>query len=191
MAACCCCEPGRSVLQSRRVLIWRLQYASCHFFFLVFQELDWDLVFMFLIMFLQVDNAATKGASAVLIYPDTKDYNYLANTSLYGHVGLHTKLFILGLLSQSDTIWVLCDTSWFCVCSNSGPSGFRRPLHSWVPLLQPHPVLPNWVVWPPKNPSPDHHRQHSHSSSTVRPPTHPHTETHMWRYFWGHYIDLD
>lgn len=66
---------------------------------------------MFLIMFLQVDNAATKGASAVLIYPDTKDYNYRTNTSLYGHVSLHTKLFILGLLSQFDTIWVLCDTS--------------------------------------------------------------------------------
>ncbi|XP_045890170.1 transferrin receptor 1b [Micropterus dolomieu] len=36
----------------------------------------------------QVDNAATKGASAVLIYPDRKDYPYLAGTALYGHVHL-------------------------------------------------------------------------------------------------------
>uniref|UniRef100_A0A671X6Y4 Transferrin receptor 1b n=1 Tax=Sparus aurata TaxID=8175 RepID=A0A671X6Y4_SPAAU len=36
----------------------------------------------------QVDNAATKGASAVLIYPDVEDYKYLANTALYGHVHL-------------------------------------------------------------------------------------------------------
>ncbi|XP_054478579.1 transferrin receptor 1b [Anoplopoma fimbria] len=34
----------------------------------------------------QVDNAATKGASAVLIYPDTQDY--VADTALYGHVHL-------------------------------------------------------------------------------------------------------
>lgn len=39
-----------------------------------------------LLLFLQVDNAATKGASAVLIYPDPKDYDYRANTPLYGHV---------------------------------------------------------------------------------------------------------
>uniref|UniRef100_A0A3Q1JRJ8 Transferrin receptor 1b n=1 Tax=Anabas testudineus TaxID=64144 RepID=A0A3Q1JRJ8_ANATE len=36
----------------------------------------------------QVDNAATKGASAVLIYPDVQDYKYLADTALYGHVHL-------------------------------------------------------------------------------------------------------
>uniref|UniRef100_A0A3Q4AKS5 Uncharacterized protein n=1 Tax=Mola mola TaxID=94237 RepID=A0A3Q4AKS5_MOLML len=36
----------------------------------------------------QVDNAATKGASAVLIYPDSKDYSYNADTALYGHVHL-------------------------------------------------------------------------------------------------------
>ncbi|XP_035512992.1 transferrin receptor 1b [Morone saxatilis] len=36
----------------------------------------------------QVDNAATKGASAVLIYPDVKDYDYVADTALYGHVHL-------------------------------------------------------------------------------------------------------
>ncbi|XP_026148445.1 transferrin receptor 1b isoform X2 [Mastacembelus armatus] len=36
----------------------------------------------------QVDNAATKGASAVLIYPDIQDYKYLADTALYGHVHL-------------------------------------------------------------------------------------------------------
>ncbi|XP_041817585.1 transferrin receptor 1b [Chelmon rostratus] len=36
----------------------------------------------------QVDNAATKGASAVLIYPDVEDYKYLADTPLYGHVHL-------------------------------------------------------------------------------------------------------
>ncbi|KAK2886678.1 hypothetical protein Q8A73_020624 [Channa argus] len=34
----------------------------------------------------QVDNAATRGASAVLIYPDTQDYQYVTNTALYGHV---------------------------------------------------------------------------------------------------------
>lgn len=44
-------------------------------------------------MSLQVDNAATKGASAVLIYPDVEDYKYLANTALYGHVRLYTQLF--------------------------------------------------------------------------------------------------
>lgn len=48
---------------------------------------------MFLITSLQVDNAATKGASAVLIYPDVEDYKYLANTPLYGHVRLYTQLF--------------------------------------------------------------------------------------------------
>ncbi|KAI3354879.1 hypothetical protein L3Q82_004677 [Scortum barcoo] len=36
----------------------------------------------------QVDNAATRGASAVLIYPDIKDYKYLADTPLYGQVHL-------------------------------------------------------------------------------------------------------
>ncbi|XP_044033027.1 transferrin receptor 1b isoform X2 [Siniperca chuatsi] len=36
----------------------------------------------------QVDNAATKGASAVLIYPDSEDFTYLADTALYGHVHL-------------------------------------------------------------------------------------------------------
>nr|XP_019958784.1 PREDICTED: transferrin receptor protein 1-like [Paralichthys olivaceus] len=36
----------------------------------------------------QVDNAARKGASAVLIYPDTQDYNYQGDTDLYGHVHL-------------------------------------------------------------------------------------------------------
>ncbi|XP_068438186.1 transferrin receptor 1b [Clinocottus analis] len=36
----------------------------------------------------QVDNAATKGAAAVLIYPDSQDYNYVDNTALYGHVHL-------------------------------------------------------------------------------------------------------
>ncbi|XP_040921750.1 transferrin receptor 1b [Toxotes jaculatrix] len=36
----------------------------------------------------QVDNAARKGASAVLIYPDIQDYKYQADTALYGHVHL-------------------------------------------------------------------------------------------------------
>ncbi|XP_034998627.1 transferrin receptor 1b [Hippoglossus stenolepis] len=36
----------------------------------------------------QVDNAARKGASAVLIYPDTQGYNYQGDTDLYGHVHL-------------------------------------------------------------------------------------------------------
>lgn len=39
-------------------------------------------------MSLQVDNAATKGASAVLLYPDVEDYKYLADTAVYGHVSL-------------------------------------------------------------------------------------------------------
>ncbi|XP_070784193.1 transferrin receptor 1b [Enoplosus armatus] len=36
----------------------------------------------------QVDNAATKGASAVLIYPDSEEYKYVMDTALYGHVHL-------------------------------------------------------------------------------------------------------
>lgn len=36
----------------------------------------------------QVDNAAKRGASAVLIYPDTQDFNYQTDTELYGHVHL-------------------------------------------------------------------------------------------------------
>ncbi|XP_029313940.1 LOW QUALITY PROTEIN: transferrin receptor 1b [Cottoperca gobio] len=36
----------------------------------------------------QVDNAARKEASAVLIYPDAQDYKYVSNTELYGHVHL-------------------------------------------------------------------------------------------------------
>ena len=51
------------------------------------------VLFMFLIIFLQVDNAATKGASAVLIYPDSQDYKYQADTALYGHVSLHISFF--------------------------------------------------------------------------------------------------
>lgn len=39
-----------------------------------------------------MDNAAKKGASAVLIYPDIQDYKYLADTALYGHVSLHTEI---------------------------------------------------------------------------------------------------
>ncbi|XP_029002937.1 transferrin receptor 1b [Betta splendens] len=34
----------------------------------------------------QVNNAATKGAAAVLIYPDPADYKYISETVLYGHV---------------------------------------------------------------------------------------------------------
>ncbi|XP_006799285.1 transferrin receptor 1b [Neolamprologus brichardi] len=36
----------------------------------------------------QVANAEGRGASAVLIYPDEADYNYVADTVLYGHVHL-------------------------------------------------------------------------------------------------------
>lgn len=36
----------------------------------------------------QVDNAAKKGAAAVLIYPDPQDFDYVADTALYGHVHL-------------------------------------------------------------------------------------------------------
>lgn len=40
-----------------------------------------DLIFLH-----QVANAAGLGASAVLIYPDPQDYDYLDETELYGHV---------------------------------------------------------------------------------------------------------
>lgn len=36
----------------------------------------------------KVANAATKGAVAVLIYPDAQDHKYLTDTELYGHVHL-------------------------------------------------------------------------------------------------------
>lgn len=36
-------------------------------------------------------NAAAKGASAVLIYPDPEDFKYDDKTALYGHVSLHTR----------------------------------------------------------------------------------------------------
>ncbi|CAN9506468.1 unnamed protein product [Ophioblennius macclurei] len=36
----------------------------------------------------QVNNAALRGAAAVLIYPDSKDFNYRSETPLYGHVHL-------------------------------------------------------------------------------------------------------
>uniref|UniRef100_A0A8C2Z6H9 Transferrin receptor 1b n=1 Tax=Cyclopterus lumpus TaxID=8103 RepID=A0A8C2Z6H9_CYCLU len=36
----------------------------------------------------QVENVASKGAAAVLIYPDSQDYDYVADTALYGHVHL-------------------------------------------------------------------------------------------------------
>lgn len=42
-----------------------------------------------------MDNAATKGACAVLVYPDTKDYNYNKDTPLYGHVGFTLMQLIL------------------------------------------------------------------------------------------------
>lgn len=53
---------------------------------------------MLLVTLLQVDNAATKGASAVLIYPDSEDYSYNADTALYGHVSSHA----LGLLYDAE-----------------------------------------------------------------------------------------
>lgn len=58
------------------------------------QRLFSDFLFSCLCRFLQVDNAATKGASAVLIYPDAQDYKYLASTPLFGHVGFHTHIRI-------------------------------------------------------------------------------------------------
>lgn len=47
-------------------------------------------VISYCVLALQVDNAAARGASAVLIYPDTKDYNYNKDTPLYGHVRLQS-----------------------------------------------------------------------------------------------------
>lgn len=38
----------------------------------------------------QVDNAESRGVSAVLIYPDIEDHTFVANTALYGHVHLGT-----------------------------------------------------------------------------------------------------
>ncbi|XP_029978697.1 transferrin receptor 1b [Sphaeramia orbicularis] len=38
----------------------------------------------------QVDNAESRGVSAVLIYPDVEDHTYVADTPLYGHVHLGT-----------------------------------------------------------------------------------------------------
>lgn len=80
-------------------------------------------------------------------------------------------------------------TAWYCVSCldsvcppHSGTSGFRRPLHPWIPLLQPYPVPSNSVIWPPQNPSPDYHRQHGFSSSTVRPPAHTQVNScAMWK----------
>lgn len=77
MAAFCCCELGRSALLSRSALTWQccVLHETCR---------------VIRVFVSQVDNAATKGAAAVLIYPDTKDYNYNVNTPLYGHVSLHS-----------------------------------------------------------------------------------------------------
>lgn len=47
------------------------------------------MLFLYLNVF-QVDNAAAKGASAVLIYPDPEQHTYNQNTPLYGHVSLQT-----------------------------------------------------------------------------------------------------
>lgn len=51
----------------------------------LFQEQN---LVVFFFSFFQVANAADRGASAVLIYPDEADYNYVADTVLYGHVSL-------------------------------------------------------------------------------------------------------
>lgn len=58
-----------------------------------------------------MDNAAKKGASAVLIYPDPQDYKLVATTELYGHVSLYhvtqinqersdLKVFLSSIFSQ-------------------------------------------------------------------------------------------
>lgn len=56
----------------------------------LFQEQNSLVVFIYLFIFspFQVANAEGRGASAVLIYPDEADYNYVADTVLYGHVSL-------------------------------------------------------------------------------------------------------
>lgn len=59
-------------------------------------------------VFLQVDNAARRGASAVLIYPDIEDYKYLADTALYGHVCLHTQLFETAWYSMVSCLDSVC-----------------------------------------------------------------------------------
>lgn len=67
--------------------------------FIYIQEADEQVLFQeqnlvlfcfvfFFLPFFQVANAADRGASAVLIYPDEADYNYVADTVLYGHVSL-------------------------------------------------------------------------------------------------------
>lgn len=137
-------------------LMWRLDTPRVTSS--VFQGLD--LFSCFLIV--KVDNAATKGASAVLIYPDTKDYNYRGDTPLFGHVSLHTQVPMLGLSRDEGSRHLALRHIVFvfvCVCPHSGSSGFGGPLHPWVPILQPYPVRPDTVVWLTKNPSSDHHRR--------------------------------
>lgn len=51
-------------------------------------EQEQNSLVVFLFSSFQVANAADRGASAVLIYPDEADYNYVADTVLYGHVSL-------------------------------------------------------------------------------------------------------
>lgn len=95
-------------------LMWRLDTPRVTSS--VFQGLD--LFSCFLIV--KVDNAATKGASAVLIYPDTKDYNYRGDTPLFGHVSLHTQVPMLGLSrDEGSRHLALRHIVCFCVCVSS------------------------------------------------------------------------
>lgn len=62
---------------------------TCSLWPFIFRLLRTGLISMvWFSLFHQVDNAATKGASAVLIYPDIQDYKYRKDTPLYGHVSL-------------------------------------------------------------------------------------------------------
>lgn len=138
--------------------------------FVIWAKGFWYFLFWFP---LQVDNAAKKGASAVLIYPD--DDTYRSETVLYGHVSLQPVITQNKPSNQVKCWFVMAVDSFipeiYCFHALSGPSGLRWPLHPWIPFLQPHPVSPDSVVRPPQNPRSDPHPQRGFETYTVRPNT--------------------
>lgn len=83
-ALCCWSEPGTSALQSRlgsvlwpkRIKTGRKTSNNQR----TFSVWNWARLMP------QVENAASRGASAVLIYPDVEDFNLNDDVELYGHV---------------------------------------------------------------------------------------------------------
>lgn len=158
MAVFCCCELGKSVLLNRSVL--QIQQRCV--------PPERCPVILWWVLASQVDNAATGGASAVLIYPDTKDYNYNKDTPLYGHVRLQSH----------DPNHIFSDLAYkLHLCVATGPPGTRRPLQPRLSILSPQPACPNSVIRPAKDPSTDHYSQPRHHSSAVR---HKHTSQRLW-----------